>query len=149
MAGLNTRRAKKLSLKILCAFQTEEIFEFIKAALQDFQCELVKSTSESLALFLAQKNYPCLIISEKELHGGSGINLLREIKAESDLASIPFVFLVPRPGTTTICPDLPKEELPEGAEMLMWYPIEQHEFIASIGRFLEEMTDPREPETPE
>lgn len=138
-----------MSLKILCAFQTEEIFEFIKTALQDFQCELVKSTSESLALFLAQKNFPSLIISENELHGGSGINLLREIKAESDLASIPFVFLIPRPATAMRYPDLPKAELPEGAELLMWYPIEKHEFIASISKFLQETTDPRAPETPE
>lgn len=138
-----------MSLKILCAFQTEEIFEFIKTALKDYQCEVVKSTSESLALFLAQKNFPCLIISEKELHGGSGINLLREIKAESDLASIPFVFLTPRPSTATNCPDLPRVELPEGAELIMWYPIEKHEFIASISKFLQTRTDPREPETPE
>ena len=138
-----------MSVKILCAFKSDEIFEFVKSALQNFHCEIVKSTSESLALFLAQKNFPCLIISEKELHGGSGINLLREVKAEQDLASIPFVFLTPRSTTSANSADLPAAELPPGAELLMWYPIESHEFLAQIKAFLQEIDDPRAPDTAE
>jgi len=136
-----------VALKILCAFKTEEIFDFVKSALHNFECELIKSTSESLALFLAQKNFPCLIISENELHGGSGLNLLGEVKAQADLASIPFVFLMPRPDST--CADLPKTDLPPGAELIMWYPIETHEFLKTISKFLQEKDDPRDPETPE
>lgn len=134
-----------MALKVLCAFKTEEIFDFVKSTLSGFQCELVKTTSESLALFLAQKNFPCLIIAEKELHGGSGLNLLQELKAQEDMAEIPFVFLSPRPETASV----PVSELPPGAELFMWYPIESHEFLASIRRFLQEIEDTRLPETPE
>lgn len=137
-----------MALKILCAFKTDEIFEFVKLALQNLECELVKATSESLALFLAQKNFPCLVICEKELHGGSGLNLLSEMKAEKDLANIPFVFLTPRPESTDL-PNLPTCELPNGAEIFLWYPIERHEFLSSINRFLQKVEDRREPESPE
>lgn len=138
-----------MAFRVLCAFKTEEIFEFVKSALSRFQCDLVKTTSESLALFLAQKNFPSLIISESELHGGSGVNLLREVKAEQALATIPFVFLSPRPKEDGLPTGNVTPDVPEGAELFMWYPIETHEFLSAIAKFLQEVEDNRAPETSE
>ncbi len=134
-----------MGLKVLCAFQTEEIFEFVKSALKGYDCDVIKASSEALALFLTQKNFPCLIVCEFQAHMGWGMSLLSELKAEDELKTIPIVLLAKRPSDVS----LPSIELPSGAEMLLWYPIESYEFISAIGKYLLELKDERLPETPE
>lgn len=132
-------------LRIMCAFQNEEIFDFVKSALKTIECDLIKASSEALALFLAQKNFPCLIVSEFLPESGWGLNLLSELKAEAELSGIPLVFMVRRPADVS----LPRLSLPQGAEMLIWYPIESYEFLSSVRKYLHELKDERPPETPE
>ncbi len=134
-----------MGLKVLCAFQAEEIFEFVKSALKSFECDVIKASSEALALFLTQKNFPCLIICELQADLGWGMNFLHDLKAEDELQAIPVVFLARRPADMT----LPQLDLPTGAEMLLWYPIESYEFISAVGKYLVELKDERVPETPE
>jgi DNA-binding response OmpR family regulator len=133
-----------VSIKVLCAFQTEGIFDFVKSALQD-ECEVIKASSEALALFLAQKNFPCLVVSELLLEEGWGINLLAELKADADLCAIPLIFLCRRPADVS----LPELDLPQGAAMLMWYPIESYEFYTAVRGFIREFKDERALESPE
>lgn len=136
-----------VALKVLCAFQSEEVFEFVKSSLSGYECDLIKASSEALALFLAQKNFPCLIVCEYQPSGeGWAVNLLNELKAESELKSIPVVFLARRLSATI---EIQKVELPEGAELLMYYPIESYEFCSSIKKYLVEWKTDRLPETPE
>ncbi len=132
-------------LRIMCAFQTEEIFDFVKSAFKNLECELIKASSEALALFLAQKNFPCLVVSELEPESGWGMNILSELKAESELAHIPLVFIARRPAGMTV----PELAVPQGAEMLIWYPVESYEFLSSVRKYLREMKDERPLETPE
>jgi response regulator RpfG family c-di-GMP phosphodiesterase len=129
----------------MCAFQTEEIFDFVKSAFKNLECELIKASSEALALFLAQKNFPCLVVSELEPESGWGMNILSELKAESELAHIPLVFIARRPAGMTV----PELAVPQGAEMLIWYPVESYEFLSSVRKYLREMKDERPLETPE
>jgi CheY-like chemotaxis protein len=134
-----------MAIKVLCAFQSEEIFEFVKSALQNFECELVKASSEALALFLTHKNFPCLIICELLSADGWGMSLLSDVKSEPDLSAIPFVFLAKRQSEMSLEP-LP---LPIGAQMLLTYPIESYEFAAAIKKYICEVKDERTPESPE
>ncbi|MBX9685357.1 MAG: hypothetical protein K2X27_01570 [Candidatus Obscuribacterales bacterium] len=134
-----------MSLRVLCAFQTEEIFEFVKSALRGYECEVIKASSEALALFLTQKNFPCLVISEFQPESAWGLNLLSDLKAERELCGIPLVLLAKRPADVS----LPCLDLPKGAEMLLWYPIESYEFLNAVGQFVAELKDERVPETPE
>lgn len=48
----------------------------------------------SLGLFLAQKNFPDLILCEATLLEGDGYALLETIKADDELGGIPVVFVV-------------------------------------------------------
>jgi CheY-like chemotaxis protein len=131
--------------KVLCAYQTEEIFEFVKSALETFECEVIKATSEALALFLAQKNLPCLIVSELKADEDFGINLLSDLKADDELDQMPVVYLVKRWSKIA----LPRLDLPEGAAMLIWYPLPASEFAESVRRFIAEPQASRLPESPE
>jgi len=134
-----------MGIKVLCAFQSEEIFEFVKSALKGFECEVVKASSEALALFLTHKNFPCLIICELISDDGWGLNLLSDVKSEVDLSAIPFVFLAKRQSEMS----LEQIPLPEGAQLLMTYPVESYEFVSAIKKFICEMKDERSPESPE
>lgn len=132
-------------MKVLCAFQNEEVFDFVKSALQSFECEFLKASSESLALFLTQKNYPCLLVCELSANERWGINLLAELKAAPELSLIPLVFLLRREdfalfeGQTTDC----------GADMVISYPIEDYEFTKRVAPYLLDLKDDRVMETPE
>ena len=135
-----------MAVKVLCAFQNEEVFNFIKSALSNYECDLIKASSEALALFLAQKNHPCVIICEHDESGSWALNFLNELKAEESLQSIPVVFLMRRSAQSI---ELPQIEPPSGVELLMWYPIESYEFCTAIKRYLVEWKSDWLPETPE
>ena len=128
-----------MALRVLCAFQTEEIFEFVKSSLKTIDCEVIKANNEALAHFLAHKNFPCLVLSELQPDGGWGLNLFCNLKAEPDLEAIPFVFLSRHSSEIG-----PLElNLVQGASMLLWYPMESQEFVPTISAFLHELKDER------
>ncbi len=135
-----------MAVKVLCAFQNEEVFNFIKSALSNYECDLIKASSEALALFLAQKNHPCVIICEYADSESWALNFLNELKAEESLQAIPVVFLMRRSAQSI---ELPQIEPPSGVELLMRYPIESYEFCTAIKRYLVEWKSDWLPETPE
>ncbi len=136
-----------MAVRVLCAFEAEEVFDFVKNAVQSVvpECEVIKASSEALALFLTQKNFPCLIVCEMQDEESWTVNLLNELKAEPTLARIPLVFLAKRPDSVCIQEPL----LPGGAEFVLCYPIETYEFLKAIRTYLKEIKDERVPETPE
>ncbi len=83
-------KEKQLGIRILCAGKNDRLVEFVKEAVDGFDCEVVKTTSVGLAIFLAQKNFPCLILCEPELAEGSVQELYTVLKSEPDLTHIPF-----------------------------------------------------------
>lgn len=136
-----------MGLKVLCAFQNEEVFDFVKSSLaKSYELDLIKASSEALALFLAQKNFPCLIVCELQHEGGWAVNLLNELKSEAELCQIPVVFLARRAADSI---DLSQIAVPNGAELLLRYPIESYEFVSAVEKYLCEWKADRLPETPE
>jgi CheY-like chemotaxis protein len=83
-----------MNIRILVATNDQVNFELVKTALAAREIDIVRASGMALALFLTKKNQPVLIISDLELIDGDGISLLREIKSDSQLAAIPFVFLL-------------------------------------------------------
>lgn len=79
-----------MPIRILCAGKNDQLAEFVKNAVIDYDCEVVKSTSVALAIFLAQKNFPSLILCEQKLMEGTGQELYQAVQDESTLNQIPF-----------------------------------------------------------
>lgn len=121
-----------MPVKILCASYSDEIFDFVKRNLSQFECEVIKATSVALALFLAQKNQPCLVLAELELNDGSGLDLLRELASEPQLQKIPFMFLKRVDSTTKLPEDLPAD----CNEKSLIYPLSEAAFLAAVVPFL-------------
>lgn len=79
-----------MGIRVLCAGKTDQLFEAVKTAVNGIECEVAKSSSVALALFLALKNYPCLILSERALVEGTGEELYLALQQEEQLEQIPF-----------------------------------------------------------
>ena len=83
-----------MTLKLLCAGKNNAPFQPVKLAFMDEDAITIRATSVALALFLARKNRPHIIICEQSLVDGTGFGLFLELNNEEELARIPFVFLL-------------------------------------------------------
>jgi len=68
--------------------------QLAKDAYCDMGYNVILAPDFSLALFLAQKNLPDLIICTDKFTGGDGMTFLSEIKSDDQLAEIPFIFVL-------------------------------------------------------
>jgi len=83
--------------KILVAGISPKSVALVRAAIEPLDYQLVTAQPMSVALFLAQKNLPEVIISDLKMLDGDGIGFLNEVKLDAELARIPFIFLVDEP----------------------------------------------------
>ena len=84
-----------MTLKLLLAGKDRSSFQPIKTAFDDEDAFMIMATSIALALFLARKNQPHLVICEEQLIDGDGLTLFHEIRNEPDLLQTAFAFLLP------------------------------------------------------
>ena len=127
-----------MAIRILCAGKGDRLAEFVKSAVTGFDCEVVKSTSVALALFLAQKNFPCLILCERQLVEGTAQELLVAVQAEPDLDHIPFFVVTDQDAGLKL----------QGASTLR-LPLHQEELCLWLKPYLVEYPDLRPEETAE
>ena len=83
--------------KILVAGNSQKSVALVRAAIEPLDYQLVTAQPMSMALFLAQKNLPEVIVSDLKMLDGDGIRFLNEVKLDGELAKIPFIFLVDEP----------------------------------------------------
>lgn len=95
-----------MNIRILVATNDQVIFDLVKTALAAREIDIVRASGMALALFLTKKNQPVLIISDLELIDGDGISLLRELKSDSQLAALPFVFLLRKEPAQSVVKNL-------------------------------------------
>ncbi|HEY9756995.1 MAG TPA: response regulator [Oculatellaceae cyanobacterium] len=79
-----------MTLKTLVATNNRSTVNRVKRAFNDVDCEIIPATTLSLAVYLARKNFPDVILSDYELTDGDGLQLLQEIRSEQELQAIPF-----------------------------------------------------------
>ncbi len=83
-----------MTLKLLLAGKNTGNFQPIKNAFENADTTIITATSMALALYLARKNLPDIVICQQFLTDSDGINLYSELKNEAELEKIPFIFLV-------------------------------------------------------
>ncbi len=81
-------------IQILVAGESSTNVALAKRAFARRGYQIIPANEMTLALFLAQKNYPDLIISDSEFRAGDGMTFLKELKLDDELSPIPFVFLI-------------------------------------------------------
>jgi len=132
---------------ILVAGSEGCIADLARASVNDLDCQIIPAPAMSLALFLAQKNLPDLILCSFTMTDGDGWLFIKEVKSDQELSSIPFVFI-----SAQVTEDVQKRALSEGADSVLTYPLEaqqlRREIIPYINIRLAEK-NPRDPQTPE
>ncbi|MBX9877283.1 MAG: response regulator [Candidatus Obscuribacterales bacterium] len=106
--------------------------------------QVIPVIGSSLALFLAHKNLPELILSDAESSDGTGFDFIRAVKSDPELSAIPFVFLVSQNDSS-----LEAQALKLGAEKFLKQPMKANELLQEIQPYLKERKSLRPPETPE
>ena len=78
--------------KLLIAGLSQQTLNLVRQAVEQLGYQVVPSPAMSLALFLAHKNLPDIIISDLQMRDGDGLSFLREIQQDEELRDIPFIF---------------------------------------------------------
>ncbi|MBS1998050.1 MAG: hypothetical protein JSS86_17125, partial [Cyanobacteria bacterium SZAS LIN-2] len=68
--------------KILVAGSSQKSVALTRAAIEPLDYQMVTAQPMSVALFLAQKNLPEVIVSDLKMLDGDGISFLNEIKVD-------------------------------------------------------------------
>ncbi|MCC7532138.1 MAG: response regulator [Candidatus Melainabacteria bacterium] len=82
-----------MSRHILIASKNKKIGELAKEAVKSLDYNVEVASDLSLALYLTNKNMPDLIVTDEELVGGSGFDLLSELRSDEELSVIPILFI--------------------------------------------------------
>ncbi len=114
----------------------------VKTLFDPSKYQLIPASSMSLGLFLAQKNFPDLILCEAALLEGDGFVLLETLKADEELASIPVVFVVNSEDKSGVDSSVDPSLL-AGASYLLKLPLEASEPVATLKSKLEGLIQSR------
>ncbi len=132
-----------MTVRVLVVDSSPETVGLARQALVDLDCDVSPATSISLALFLAHKNPPDLIVSGLEMTDGGGLELLAEVKADRELQEIPFIFLAAGGGPVE------GRALAAGAEQFLTLPVRPDVLLGRLKPFLRERRVSRPPQSPE
>jgi CheY-like chemotaxis protein len=117
---------------ILIAGKSERNLALAREAFEDLDYLIVPAPNMSLALFLAQKNLPLLIIASTNLGDGDVRTFLSELKVDEELRHVPLVFLL----DSLDKPERSDELLHGGAKCVMQNTISAEEFRHKIAPWL-------------
>ena len=137
-----------MSANILIASSAYEITDLVKEALESLDYQVIPAKAMSLALFLAQKNLPDLIILGATMMDGDPAAFMRELKSDLELKSVPTILLVHANQDIQAL----KESNFAGVDDVMWLPIEKHKLRDELLPYIKKRQstkEKREPQTPE
>lgn len=120
--------------KILIAGLSPNTLQLAREALEPLDYQIIPSPAMSVALFLAQKNLPELIISDLNMQDGDGLHFLSELLVDEETCNIPFLFMLD---------EMPGEQaelhaLKQGARRVLTNKINPKEFLEITKPLIEE-----------
>jgi CheY-like chemotaxis protein len=102
--------------------------ELLKSTFEPFGYEVIAAENIREGFRMAQATQPDLILSDVHMPGGDGFDFIREIKADPQLSSIPFLFI-----SSTIWRDKDRiEGLTLGAQKFIVRPIEPQDLLREV-----------------
>lgn len=134
-----------MAVRIFVAGSSSKNVELARDTFAHLGHEIIPVNGVALALFLAHKNFPHVIISDLKMIDGTGMEFLTQVKQDPDLSTIPFFFLC-----SDRCSDATQEEARVlGVKKVLSHPISPQQLTLELGPYLKERKDEREPDTPE
>jgi class 3 adenylate cyclase len=132
-SGANDHRAL-----LLVADDNADMRAYLERLLcKHYRLVLAKDGAEALELIRSRR--PDLIVTDVMMPKMSGYDLLKAVREDQDLRSIPVIFLTARAGT-----DARVESLDAGADDYLSKPFDEHELHARVGNLLRARAQERE-----
>jgi PAS domain S-box-containing protein len=126
----HSAREHEQACRILLADDNADMREYLARLLSD-QYEVVAVGDGESALKSARKRRPDLILSDIMMPRLDGMGLLREVRADRDLKSVPMILLSARAGEESRV-----EGLDAGADDYLVKPFSARELLARVGSLL-------------
>jgi CheY-like chemotaxis protein len=104
--------------------------ELIRISL-DGPYRFVEADDGESSLELARRERPDVVILDMMMPRRSGLEVLRALRQEEELADIPVIVLTAQPGTR-------EQALREGADIVMVKPVEPEQITAAVEGVLED-----------
>jgi CheY-like chemotaxis protein len=142
MIGKGNDRGYTVAIKILVVDSSAVTERLSKETLTPLGCQIITASSTALAVFLARKNFPSLIING--VRRQDEIDLPAEIRTDQELAHIPVVVVADNGDDRT----LERGRL-SGAAKVLALPLSPERFFEELRPFLIESEDDRPDDTPE
>jgi two-component system, cell cycle response regulator len=102
--------------------------ELLRSIFEPFGYEILAAQNIRQGLRLAREAGPDLILSDLHMPGGDGFDFIREVKADPELNSIPFLFI-----SSTVWRDKDRVDgLALGAERFIIRPIEPRDLLREV-----------------
>lgn len=120
--------------RILLAGTNAQAIALARQAFEPLDYQIVTAQPMSMALYLALKNLPELIISTQEMTDGDGLDFLHELLRDEELAQIPFVLCVN--GAPEAHYEL--KVMKEGASKVISSDLSPHEFLSLVEPLIQE-----------
>lgn len=121
-----TTRANGLT--ILAVDNLPANLEFVEGLFGGLGYQVVTASNAGLALDLARRSRPDLILSDVCMPHGNGYDLIDAVKADQQLRSIPFVFI----SSTFTNEEARKKGLAHGADKYLFRPIEPQRLLEEV-----------------
>jgi len=131
-----------MAIRVLVASNNTEISDMLREQLAAVDCELLLAREISLALYLAHKNLPDVILCDTNLTKNKGLDYLSEIKSDEELSPVPFFFLSSNA-------DLFRQEARAAGANDVLDAESGEQIMKRVQPFLHERKIEREPQTPE
>ena len=136
------KRGITLPIKVLVVDSTKITDQLSRDTLVPLGCQIITASSTALALFLARKNFPALIING--VRSTDDVELPQEVKVDPELSHIPVVVVADAADDGML-----KRVKNSGAAKVLAQPLSPEKFFEELRPYLVERRDNRAGETPE
>jgi CheY-like chemotaxis protein len=134
-----------MTTNIMVAGKNSANVQLVKQAVDQMDYQVIPVTSMSLALFLAQKNLPELVLCDADLLDGDPLSFLKELQADNELRQIPFMLMTQKELSEAD----KKRLMSSGAALILPSDISPREFLTTVEPYIEARLARKEERMPE
>ncbi len=116
---------------LVAGAETDNVI-LVKEAVANLDYQVIPAPSMSLALFLAQKNLPELVVCDLRLVDGDPLSFLLELHADDELRQVPFMLITKHDVSEAET----KQFMTAGAALVLSGRIEARELLATIEPYI-------------
>lgn len=121
-----------MAKKVLIVDDEENNRELFRQILQTRKIETIEVENGKVALSVLESEHPDLILLDLFMADGDGLSVIQFVRGHADLHAIPIVVI-----TAAANEEIHQRIQEAGCDLVMRKPIDMHELLKVVARFLE------------